>query len=480
VILGGPPRLAEAAAGAGLARRVSTGIQPEGSADALFVFHGDDTASVDPEEEGRCLAPGGCGWFELASRRQMPRGDRLRTTGLYAVLPGFERPEAYVPLDPPGALRWYTETLLADWTLGKTLRRVGLRLLGEAALPWRYALTVVAGTEDPKGRATILDHPALPSSMRGLRPLLLAHGPDRVVALPFAPGGSSPEAVLKVPRLPALKEKTEQEQALLAHLRGRLEPGNRDALPTPRGLYRAGRLSLALEGYAAGRPLAQRAGSWGEPLGKKIEDLREAADWLARFHGRTEVRRVEWDEREAEEWLEEPLTELQGSVEGMDLAGLTAAVRRRSGELAETAGLPIVCQHRDFTPWNLLRGEGGLRVIDWEGARPGPALCDLLHFATHWSELALRAFDDGTRLRVLREVWTARGGGEAGEAVRQAVAEYCRTLRIDRRFVPLLLVAAWVELALRPGSGRRETAYVATLAQRADELFGAWNDAGWR
>jgi len=256
-----------------------------------------------------------------------------------------------------------------------------------------------------------------------------------------------------------------------------LELATRGALPVPRGLYRAGGLALAVEGYAAGQPLAQRAGSWGEPLDRKAGDLRQAAAWLAAFHQRTEVRRAEWDGREADEWIGHPLDELRG-IEG--LAGLESAVRRRSGELAG-AELPIVCQHRDFTPWNLLCGEGGgLRVIDWEGARPGPALCDLLHFATHWSELALRAFDDGARLRALREVWMARGGGEAGEAARQAVAEYCRALRIDRRFVPLLLVATWAELALRPGSGRREASYATALAQGADELFGAWNDAGWR
>lgn len=473
-ILGGPPGLAETAAAAGIARQVSTGLPEEGSADALFVLHG---AGVDSDEAVRCLAPGGCAWFELESRRQMPRGDHLRTLGLYAVLPGFERPDAYVPLDPPGALRWYVETLLPAWTLGKSLRRAGLRLLGEALLPWRYGLALVAHAGDNRGPATILDHPALPSSMWRLHPLLLAHGLDRVVALPFAPGGSEPTAVLKVPRLRSLNGKTEAEQALLNHLRGRLEPGTRGALPVARGLYRAGGLALAVEGYADGCPLAQRAGSWGRPLDRKIGDLRQAAAWLAAFHRRTEVRRAEWDEREAEEWLGRPLDELRG-IEGLE--GLESAVRRRSGELAG-AGLPIVCQHRDFTPWNLLCGEGGnLRVIDWEGARPGPALCDLLHFATHWSELARRAFDDGARLQTLREVWITGRGGEAGEAARQALAEYCRVLRIDRRFVPLLLVAAWVELALRPGSGPREAAYVATLAQGADELFGAWNDAGWR
>jgi len=360
-------------------------------------------------------------------------------------------------------LRWYAATLQPAWTAGKALRRA----FGSALLSWRLALTAVVGPEDG---GTILDHPALPSPLRGMRPLLLAHGPDRVVLLPFSPGGSSPEATLKIPRLPAANGKMELEQEILRHFRGRLATPDRSVLPEPRGIHRVGGLSLALEGFAGGRPLAQRDGSWGEPLRRKIEDLREAAAWLARFHQRTEVRRAEWDAREAEEWILAPLEEI-----GALPARLLAAVRERSATLTG-AVLPIVCQHRDFTPWNVLRGESGLRVIDWEGARPGPALCDLLHFSTHWSELALRAFDDRARLRAFERVWIARSGGEPGEAVRREVTSYCAALRLDRLFVPLLLAAVWAELAARAGAGSREAAYVEVLARGADELFRGWTD----
>jgi Ser/Thr protein kinase RdoA (MazF antagonist) len=475
VILGGPPGLAEVAEAAGIARRVSAGLPPEGSADALFLLR---DARVAPERAARCLASGGCAWLELESRRWAPRKVPLRVTGRYAVLPGFERSAAYVPADPPGPRRWYAETLQPAWTLGKALRRAASKW-GRDPLARSFALTAVAGRES-QGPASMLDHPALPSWLRGLHPLLLAHGPDRVVVLPFAPGASSPAGVLKVPRLPLFNDRTEGEQALLAHLRARLDRVARSALPEPRGVYPGGGLAMSLESYAAGRPLAQRMGGWGEPLRNKLEDLREATEWLAGFHRRTEVRRAEWGAGEAAEWIDGPLGDFgQAFGAGAALDRLTAAVRRRSGELAGAA-LPVVCRHRDFTPWNLLRGDGGLRVIDWEGARPGPALCDLLHFSTHWSELALRTFDEGARLRVFREVWIARRGGEPGEAVRRRVAAYCEALRLDRRFVPLLLVATWVELALRQGLGSREASYVGVLAAEADGLFGAWNEAGWR
>jgi hypothetical protein len=291
-----------------------------------------------------------------------------------------------------------------------------------------------------------------------------------VVVLAFPAGGTSPSAVLKVPRVAAFNGRTEDEQALLVHLRGRLGRTERNALPQPRGLYRGNGVALALEGYVEGRPLSQRIGSWGAARRGQVRDLWEAADWLAGFHQRTEVRRVEWDDRATAEWIGGPLADLR-AVSG-DLSKLLAAVHRRAGEL-EGAALPIACQHRDFTTRNLLRGDNGLRVIDWKEARFGPALCDLLHFATHWSELALRAFDDWTRLHVFREVWIARRGGEPGEAVRRAVAGYCEALRIDRHFVPLLLVATWAELALRRGPESREAAYLDVLARGAEELFAA-------
>jgi hypothetical protein len=483
VLLGGPPGLADAIAESGIARRVSAGLPATPSADTLAVLHG---ARVPPEEAARCLAPGGCAWFELDSWR-MPRGSRLRVTGVYAVHPGFDRHEAYIPLDHPAALRWFAETLQPAWTWAKRLHREGIRALswrGGVLLTRSFALTAVAGPLEG-APASILGHPALPPEVRGargLRPLLLSHGLERAVVLPFAAGATEPGGVLKVPRLPRFNGKTEAEQSVLAHIRGRLGPATRSALPEPRGLHRTGSLSVGLESYAAGRPLVQRVGSWGEPLAGKLRDLRDAADWLAEFHRQTEVRRTDWDAAQKAEWIGLPLAELrQASSAAVVPERLLAAVRHRSDALAG-AVFPIVWQHRDFTPWNVLRGEDGLRVIDWEGARPGPALTDLLHFSTHWSELAHQASDEAARLRLFHEVWIARRGGEPGEAVRRAVAFYCEGLRLDRRFVPLLLVAAWVELALRRGreTPNPEAAYVATLSGSAEQLFGGWCESGWR
>src|SRR6478672_10860387 len=51
--------------------------------------------------------------------------------------------------------------------------------------------------------------------------------------------------------------------------------------------------------------------------------------------------------------------------------------------------VPVVWQHRDYAVWNLARSGDELAVLDWEGARPGPPLCDMLYLATTW-DIAIR------------------------------------------------------------------------------------------
>jgi aminoglycoside phosphotransferase (APT) family kinase protein len=124
---------------------------------------------------------------------------------------------------------------------------------------------------------------------------------------------------------------------------------------------------------------------------------------------------------------------------------------------------PIVWQHRDFTPWNVLRNSGGhLSVLDWEGARPGPALFDLLHFVSHWDEMEADAVTPEERLRAF-----VRGA----PASRREIARYCERLGIDPRFVPLLMVYTRVEIALRSPSRTFDARYVGALSDRGPDLF---------
>jgi aminoglycoside phosphotransferase (APT) family kinase protein len=98
-------------------------------------------------------------------------------------------------------------------------------------------------------------------------------------------------------------------------------------------------------------------------------------------------------------------------------------------------------------------------VIDWEGGRIGPPLCDLLYLATHWAITAQTSSARGQpdELRTFSHVfleptraWVTK------DAVWAVVARYLAALELDARFLPMFLVLTWVQLAL--GRHRRAVA----------------------
>lgn len=406
---------------AGVARRVSESL--EGPADAVAVLQG---AGAAPAEAARCLAPGGWLYWESDERRSLwapfavpgravarLRACGLKVAGVWAVWPGFERHEAYVPVEDLG---WFARAGYPGRTFKERVTGAALRLTRNGALITRFfAIVAVAGGVEKR--------------------VLLTHGAERVVLL-----GAD---VRKIPRLPAFNAKTIREQEILAEVRGRLDPETARALPEPRGTVRYGdrlyEITASVESRAPGRPLVLACADWGVPLRRKIRHLQLAADWLTRFHLQTLIRREPWD--------------------GRELAGSFAAFRERFGTSSEEEALfdlslglsrelagvpfPVVWRHRDFTPWNLLVDRDRLTVLDWEGAQPGLALCDLLHFVSHWNELA----------------------PPGAPASRRQVTRYCEQLGIDPRFIPLLRVHTRVEIALRSQVRTRDADYVAALAE---------------
>lgn len=423
VLLGGSPGMAEMLAG--MAERVSE--TPEAGADLVAVLQG---AGVSPAGAAGCLAPGGWLYWESDERRSLrsPRAvpgravARLRACGLtvagvWAVWPSFERHEAYVPAE---ALAWFGRNLHPGRALGTALRAMPMK---GAVLTRFFAVTATAGPVE--------DAP---------RPVLLSHGAERAILLPFPP-----DRVIKVPRHPAFNGKTAREQEVLAQVRSRLDAETARAVPEPLGTERYGEAVASVESYAPGRSMVLTGG--------RRSDLRLAAGWLTRFHLQTLLRREPWDGREvAEAFVAYRATPEEEAL--FDLALI------RSQELRGLP-FPIVWRHRDFTPWNLLRDRRGrLSVLDWEGAQPGLALCDLLHFVSHWNELAAGAVSPEARLRAF---------SPGAPASRRQVTRYCERLGIDPRFIPLLLVYTRVEIALRSPTRAFDAEYVSALAERVPE-----------
>jgi N-acetylglucosaminyl-diphospho-decaprenol L-rhamnosyltransferase len=439
VLLGGSPEMAEQLRG--IAERVSEVLE---QADAVAVLRG---AGVSPAEAARCLAPGGWLYWESDERRSLRSPwavpgraiDRLRACGLnvagvWAVWPTFERHQAYVPIE---ALGWYGRTHYPTGAFRERAIGRALRMMSGALMTRFFAITAVAGPAEDV-----------------LRPVLLAHGAERVILLPFPP-----DRVIKVPRDPAFNEKTAREQETLRQIRSLLDAETARAVPEPRGTARYGEVVASVESYAPGRSMILTGG--------RESDLHLASEWLTRFHLQTTLRREPWDGREVEKAFSAFVgAGLAPAREGVNPSPtskeeeLFALALARSREL-EGVPFPIVWRHRDFTPWNLLRAWGGrLSVLDWEGAQPGLALCDLLHFVSHWDELAAGATDPQARLRAF---------SLGAPASYRQVTRYCDRLGIDHRFIPLLRVYTRVEIALRSPGRTFDAEYVSALAEHVPE-----------
>lgn len=502
VLLGGTDGLAARLLEVGLARRVSDAVPPGRSADAVAVLHGGEAAL---REIAGCLVPGGVLYHEVDRRsvgfltstpgrlRRSMREAGLSPIAMYAVVPDFSDHRMYLPLDVPGGLRWYVTTLHSASTPWQHLLQAGLRaatdLDGRRFAPFapRLAVTAVAG-QAPPNPPSVLAHPALPGELRerDLRPLLLTSGGDRVVMLPFAADGARPAAVLKVPRLPGFNGRTENEQATLGRLWSRLDPATRSSVPRTLGTLRYGEVTVGIESYAPGQLLSRSSERWGASREERLNDLGAAAEWLAGYHLQAQVGRPSWGAAELSRWVEGPFDayrERFGVTVGEER--LFAKAREYAVSL-EGSPLPVVMQHRDFTVWNIVRSGRELAVLDWEGCRSGPALCDLLHFVTHWYETVRHAHAEPARQHCFRRLhFEPDHGDPLRAAVHHEIARYMERLEMHRRFLPLLLVYTWVELALRrsdqqrvqeesalaPRAGNRNFAFVAILAEHADQLF---------
>jgi hypothetical protein len=518
VLRGGPDGLDQQLLNVGFARRVTRAMPTDHTADAVILLDGAASRAA-LTAAAQALAPGGVLYCEVdrraaasmsltpAALRRVLRGLGLEPAGLYWPLPNFAACKRYVPVDTTGAFRWYATTLHTSASIWQHVLKAGLRLVTGGyrsravgrLLPW-YAMTATAGQRGDQ-RAEILRNPAYPAPLRdpALRPLLLTSGQDdgsRVIVLPFDTRTKQPLAVLKVARLQAFNINIEGEQNTLAELRARLDEPLRRGIPKPLGVYTHGAVAVGVETCARGQSLFDANIRWRATATETIDNLRVAANWLTQFHLQTQTPGAESGVAALRERAAS-VVERYAEGFGSDAAEQLLFSRTLAAATALTPlplPLPFVRQHNDFGPWNLYRAGTKLTVIDWEFGwgpgfdRFGPPACDLLYLITHWSYSARKLFTPTAELRGFRQLFLARDAADDYiAAARDVLDAYLAALAIDRRLVPVLLVYAWADRAVKrldrkrllgvasatPRASDRFVAYVELLANDADTLFGS-------
>jgi hypothetical protein len=404
---------------------------------------------------------------------------------VYLIGGGWSRPGRFLPTDPDEPIRWYLAT--SELSAGGLRRRLG-RILRGRGLVSRLAgllvprFVVIATSAGSDGAPAVLRHPDVPASIRSSTtpPIVITGGQEpwaRITLLAFPAGGSEPSVILKISRQPEYDETTRGEHAVLLALRGELDEAMRSTVPQAISLVELGRRPVAVQSVVRGSSALARMRRRRDRASAR-RDLDLTAEWLISLQLQTLRSRVAPGSSGWIEHVDEPLARF------VDAFGERAEVERLFGDLrahatASAAELPIVQCHRDLGPWNVLVEGDAVRVIDWEVARDGPAMTDLVYASVHWAFEAQGMTNEADRRQELRRLFSGRGdAGAATASVRTAIRRSMEALRVDPRLVAPLVVLAMVGQALdrfdrlarigradpQPWLGNRYVGYVAELA----------------
>jgi hypothetical protein len=453
-LLGGDASTGELIVECGVAGTVVTAAD-DGPVDAVVALRGEPQ---DIERMLSTLRPGGVFYCEVdrASRRTIgwsaSRLDRrLRRAGFRTTVYWRRRrgghDNLFLPLDAPGAVPWYLREVMDDRGLVRGLAGTMLRLLVRenghrlGLVARRYS---VVGVADASGAAAAPRALASPGLLRSgdtdVVPAVLAGGEgawSRVVLLPFGTTDPEPREVLKLPRTREHNRSTEREQQTLARLRPDLTSDLAAGVPSARGVRTWSGLCVGSESFVPGRPvgfLTRVAGS----------TLEAAVDWLIRLDSATREALTDQPRPSTGEVFDEAF---RTTVERLQLPLDVEDLCRRFGvEHVGERPVPLVWQHGDLTPFNLRWDGSRHSAVDWESARPGPALCDLLYLLLHWQWQDLPRFGVAPG-EVLDAVFLSERGRLA-DSVSTQVRRYCAALGVGGALVPPLLLRMLSQQAL--------------------------------
>jgi hypothetical protein len=350
---------------------------------------------------------------------------RMRAVGLEDVRifwPGprpFGEPEFWLPLEDQAA----TAHLLARRPPGSTVQAMLRPLWRLAARAGLLApLCAIGRTPNGEGSDHVFDSALLLTG--GKRSI------NKPVGLQFDPAGE-PRAVVKFARVEAADEALDREAAVLRAI----EAGHSGFPGVPRVLEqgtRAGRRAVA-ESAVSGTPLIERLST------EAFEKLAgTVTDWL--------IELARGGEPQApEEWWERLVGGRLRAFE-RDFAQVLPAELpgRLERELKVLGPLPIVPEHRDCSPWNVVLDVGGTPGLhDWESSEPrGLPGLDLAYFLANCAFVLDGALESGRTRESYKRLHDP--STPYGAVAARCDAQYCEALEIASEDLARLRLLAWL------------------------------------
>jgi hypothetical protein len=421
--------------------------------------------SPSPESIRRAydsLAPGGVCYAEWRSlpalfhRRRIAElvNEGFADVRLYAVRPDPERSPAgvWIPIDGTAptefflarhpAHRWWMGRLLQAarrrlWRLGGSWR-ITSPLCAIARRPWAGA---PAGEDRESGYLPEIILDRLRGEWDGyglgeapgcLETLLLTPGGNplnKLVFLVFEQGVPAPIVAVKLGRVESSAVSLDREADALAAL----EAAGGAVRGVPRLLFReeiGGTLAIA-ETAVSGTRFDQLIG---------LESLHElagsAAEWLVQLSSVTSHGIESATNRDYVDGAWHDFATTFGTI-------LDAQALEDGREALESInGLQSVREQRDFSPWNVWRGDdGSVRVLDWESsvAKGLPAL-DLIYFLTYCAFYIRRPRDYPGYADTYRQCWR---GGDLAPTFESIMNGYALRTGVPRELLAPLRLLTW-------------------------------------
>jgi hypothetical protein len=282
--------------------------------------------------------------------------------------------------------------------------------------------------------------------------------PDsKLVFLYWAGAEPDPRVVVKAPRRPDENRRLIAERVALEQV-ARFAPAGPPRAPRGLGGYRVDGLEVLVETVAPGRALRARLREEPRRAAATVAAMGAFAAWITGLHAASARPAT------AEEMTMLALAPLAPGALPAATPGERAGLARleaRAAVLAARAPLPLVFNHNDAGPPNVLVDRQGAfcGVLDWESGGWGLPGADLLYFVARLAEDVIG--DDRYPARAFCVLFfggVARGALPMGLA-RDWLAAYCRRLDVDPAWTPALLALTWImharnEAAQRLAAGR--------------------------
>lgn len=400
------------------------------------------------------------GWRRTTPDRLARRARRagLRVDATYLAAPTAQVPRRFVPLDDDAALGWYWRCafvtagplLWASMVAARGLLALRAARLVRALAP-AYVVICRAGGPSARIPAAV----AAAGMVDEVTSVAVVSSDQdrasRAVVLAFD-GGRDPVAVFKMASHPAHNARTRAENRRLDEVRA-IAPA-RVAASVPRALGRGEVCGGAVIAQSAfGGPTLEGTGRSLGRRGRAERGLHAAVAWLADLQSATSTRTRRWGAAASDAAV---LTPLHGLLErhGADIDGpAVVAYATAVCGAAQTTDVPVVVEHFDLAPVNVVLGRGGVGVVDWEVdderlAAPGAGLPgrDLWFLVTMWTFAVRGTTELDDECRALAHLVGHAGDRHGGEAGR-ALEHYRNALGIERAVLDLALVSLWVDRA---------------------------------